>query len=89
MGNASIRVPEGKVFYREWSNFEVERSFWAGDQPGELQKSFWVGQDCSPGTVPNVKNVYGAFALIERVDDSVRVRFFAKKQLAKASCLLE
>jgi len=27
MGNGSIRVPEGKVFYMEWSNFEVERSF--------------------------------------------------------------
>jgi hypothetical protein len=27
MGNGSIQVPEGKVFYMEWSTFGVERSF--------------------------------------------------------------
>ena len=87
MRNGSIRVPEGKVFYREWSNFEVERSLRMGEQRCELQKFFWLGQDGISGTVPDVKNVHGLFAFIQRVDDSVRVWILTKKQMAKLPVL--
>lgn len=31
MGNGSIRVSKGKVFYREWLNCGVERAFLEGE----------------------------------------------------------
>ena len=37
IGNGSIRVPEGKVFYREWSSSEVERTFLEGEWGQKLE----------------------------------------------------
>ena len=55
MGHGSIRVPKGKVFYREWLNCGVERAFLEGERRQAAVQSSEEGLRTAPRIMTTIK----------------------------------